>query len=245
MHKFSQWIKPVMEIFIFANVLSVSSHLAPTNQSWLKSVSKDESLVIKVQARHINIKTFIFPPFKKLGLLPFQCQTISKMYFSSAFAVGFQPLIYPVSDFFVLIAETSGWGQGFKVEMNSLAKARKVRVPRWPVWPSHAPLHTELPPSTDDTEILYRMYVKLCMWKSLAQGDVTHKTRLFTATDGDGESDALYIMSFLGPVISASAELAESLKPNLPKATTLPLFNGYWALVMQLSQQNTFLFSLT
>lgn len=68
------------------------------------------------------------------------------------------------------------------------------------------------------------------MWKSLAQGDVTHKTRPFTATSGDGESDALYTMSILGPVISASAELAESVKPNLPKATTLPLFTGYFSI---------------
>lgn len=186
-----------MEILIFANVLSVWSHLATTNQSWLKSVSKDESLVIKVQERHINIKTFIIRPLKNLGCYLFNAKLFRKCIFLLRLRSD-SGLWYIQWVFFFLFffcsdcKDFGGGGQGFKVEMNSLAKARKVRVPRWPVWPSHTPLHTELPPSTDDTEILYHMYVKLCMWKSLAQGDVTHKTRPFTATNGDGESDALY-----------------------------------------------------
>lgn len=37
------------------------------------------------------------------------------------------------------------------------------------------PFHTEPPQSRDDIEILYRLRVKLCIWKTLARGDIIHQ----------------------------------------------------------------------
>lgn len=45
------------------NVLSYWSDSAPTMLNWLKNMFKDESLIIKVQKGHINIKTSISPIF--------------------------------------------------------------------------------------------------------------------------------------------------------------------------------------
>lgn len=78
-----------------------------------------------------------------------------------------------------------------------LAEAWKVKVLRWPVWPSHTLPHTVPLQSRDDIEILYRLRVKLCMWKSLAQGDITHKTWHFTAINSEAKSCVLRRSNYL------------------------------------------------
>lgn len=145
----------------------------PTELSWLKSMSKDESLVIKVQKGNINIKTSITPFWETQRLLSFQCQKISNIY-SSLTLWSDSSLWYILWVFSFNLGE--GWGGivclGRDKGVGKSMEGQSTEVACLTF--THRFFHTEPPQSTDDIEILYRLWVKLCMWKSLAHGDITH-----------------------------------------------------------------------
>lgn len=95
---------------IFVNFLSSWSHLVPTKQSWLKSMSKDESLVIKVQKRRVNIKTSISPFCKNSGCYYFNAKLFQKYFFSLTWRSdsSLWYILWVVSLFFC--SHGKGWG---------------------------------------------------------------------------------------------------------------------------------------
>lgn len=139
--------------------------------SWLKNMSKDESLVIKVQKGHINIKISISPTSWKTQAVIISIPNNFKHSFSYSM-VRFQPLMYSMGVFFNL---GEGWG-GIEClgRDKGVGKSMEGQSTEVACLTFTHPFHTEPPQSRNDIEILYRLWVKLWMWKGLAHRDITH-----------------------------------------------------------------------
>lgn len=192
-------------------------------------MSKDESLVIKVQARHINIKTFIFPPLKNLGCYLFNARLFRKCIFLLLLWSD-SSLWYIQWVVFFLLWLQRLWGGG---------RVLRLRYIRW-----QKRGRSEYRGGLSDLHML--RYILIYRWarmtlkysiactSSCACEKAWHKETWLTK---HGllllTMETERVMHYISWVFWVL--LYQPLQPNLPEATALPLFNGYLALVMQLS----------